>query len=430
MDIFFPRFLGKPIRTQKLLSRINRYHVKIHKDLKIGFIIQSYNNPLRPNFTKCINKIYYHSNLPIDIYVNSPVLPKSDIVSELICPSTKFNIIINFLSNFIKYPINTIKYILNENDNSLKYKIKEWANKSILVNKNYGILYFGNGYTFIKLYSMLKLIYKYSIKITSFMGYEFYNDFQKSRLNIIFEGSDYLHFLSESYRRKAIELGAKPEKTIVIYLGIDAYFFHKKADYINNEIINDTPILLTTARLVEEKGIQVVFYALHQLLNRGYNLYYWIIGDGPYRSELILLAEKLNITEYVKLIGYKDVDGIKKLLNDADIYIQPSFYENLANATIEAAAMELPVVSSDVGGQSEIVDHGITGILVPPNNIEAMAEAIETLINDPEKRIEMGKKGRQKVLEKFTIEREVNEWVIFYQKLLKNIEDSSYCQKA
>lgn len=89
----------------------------------------------------------------------------------------------------------------------------------------------------------------------------------------------------------------------------------------------------------------------------------------------------------------------------AALFVQPSFYETFGIACLEAMCFGLPVVATQVGGLPEVVEDGVTGILVPPNDPQALAEAVLSLLRDPERRRQMGRRGREKVLAQFTPER-------------------------
>jgi glycosyltransferase involved in cell wall biosynthesis len=105
---------------------------------------------------------------------------------------------------------------------------------------------------------------------------------------------------------------------------------------------------------------------------------------------------------------------------NCNIVTLPSFGEGLPTVLIEAAACERTIVTTDVPGCRDVVVHGVNGLLVPPNQPEALAQAIETLIREPEQRFRMGKAGRQRVLEKFTVEQVNVETYKVYTQILKN----------
>ncbi len=128
-----------------------------------------------------------------------------------------------------------------------------------------------------------------------------------------------------------------------------------------------------------------------------------MVGGGEQERELIQLAESLNISSHIMFEGPKPHEEVPSILRQTDIFAMPSIYENesLGVAALEAQAMAVPVVATNVGGIPEAVINGVTGILVEPKNERQLAAAILRLINDPGLRIQMGTAGRQHVLKNF-----------------------------
>lgn len=264
-----------------------------------------------------------------------------------------------------------------------------------------------------------------SISIISFRGQDIVvrpiedNDWRES-LKDIFSHCDYLHFVSNYLRQEGIKLGAPPERSLVIYPGIDLDFYQPSHDRIHPEA--ERPLtLITVGRLVWQKGHISALKAVKALVDKGYNIHYSIVGDGDERVHLAFRARELGIGDIVQFFGTQPPDQIKQLLASSDIYLQPSVTESICVAAMEAGAMELPVIASKVGGLPELVEHNITGLLVPPDNPVALAEAIMILADDKNKRLEMGKQGRIKIEREFSLEREAKEWVELYKKALAHV---------
>jgi glycosyltransferase involved in cell wall biosynthesis len=128
-----------------------------------------------------------------------------------------------------------------------------------------------------------------------------------------------------------------------------------------------------------------------------------IIGEGEERPKIEAESQKHDLNEQVKLLGAKTQDEVVQILPTADCYIQSSVSEGIPVAIMEAMACELPVVSTNITGIPELVLNGKTGILVEPENIDGMADALETLHKNPAMRDEMGKQGRDWVVKEFTL---------------------------
>ncbi|MCS7230249.1 MAG: glycosyltransferase, partial [Candidatus Kryptonium sp.] len=119
---------------------------------------------------------------------------------------------------------------------------------------------------------------------------------------------------------------------------------------------------------------------------------------------------------------------IPNILSQSDIFVLPSRWEGLPLTIIEAMMAGLPVVASNVGGVSELVDNGVTGFLVPPGNVEVFVDALKTLVDNESLRQEMGKAGLKKAFEKFSLDNmlsKTNEvyWeVLRSKKLVENVK--------
>jgi glycosyltransferase involved in cell wall biosynthesis len=155
------------------------------------------------------------------------------------------------------------------------------------------------------------------------------------------------------------------------------------------------------ARLSPEKGLEYLLRAvaiLAERANRSYDprlpLQVVLAGDGPSRESLEYLTAELRIDDRVRFLGeiaHEDVPGV---LQTFDIFAMPSIAEGFGVSALEASAMELPVIASDIHGIPDVVVHDQTGILTPPRDIEAIAHAITRLIADARLRRTMGAAGR------------------------------------
>ncbi len=133
------------------------------------------------------------------------------------------------------------------------------------------------------------------------------------------------------------------------------------------------------------------------------------------------LSAQIAATGYeanIALIGHVVWREMAAWYARAALFVQPSFYETFGIACLEAMCFRLPVVAARVGGLPEVVEDGVTGILVPPNDPQALGEAILSLLRDPEKRRRMGERGREKVLAEFTAERVADLSEAFYREAL------------
>jgi glycosyltransferase involved in cell wall biosynthesis len=173
----------------------------------------------------------------------------------------------------------------------------------------------------------------------------------------------------------------------------------------------DEPMLLCVARLHRRKGVDVLLHALPEVEAR-----LWIAGDGPERAALESLAAELGVSERVCFLGTRD--DTADLLAACDVFVLPSRLEGLGVATLEAMAASRPVVASDVGGIADAVVAGRTGLLVPPEDAHALADALRRVLGDAELRLMLGRAGPGRVAEGFLASQMVEAYEALYRALL------------
>jgi L-malate glycosyltransferase len=163
----------------------------------------------------------------------------------------------------------------------------------------------------------------------------------------------------------------------------------------------DPIVIGAVARLSPEKGLDVLLDASMMLSKKGTDLRVVLVGHGPERSKLERKATKLGIAERVEFRGDVPHNHVPDVLAELDIFAMPSREEGFGVAALEASAMQLPVVASDTHGIPDAVEHERTGLLVPPNDATALAEAIARLAGDPALRERLGRQGRAFVEERY-----------------------------
>ena len=141
-----------------------------------------------------------------------------------------------------------------------------------------------------------------------------------------------------------------------------------------------------------------------------------MVGDGPDRLQAEYLAEKRGVIDDVHFVG-KWAD-METLLAVSDILLLPSELESFGLVALEAMASEVPVIATNVGGVSEVVDHEGDGFLFEVGDTESMAEAALTLLNDPDRRLRMGRRGRQHAKDDFCHESVVRQYIELYERTI------------
>jgi glycosyltransferase involved in cell wall biosynthesis len=176
-------------------------------------------------------------------------------------------------------------------------------------------------------------------------------------------------------------------------------------------------IVICVGRLVPKNGIPDLLDAWASVAVTHPEARLWIAGDGMQRGELERRASTMSPLVRPRFLGLRD--DLDRLLPRCSLLVQPSWFEGLSNAILEAMAAGLPVVATAVGGSPELVQHGRTGLLVPPRDPGALAEAIATMLDNPERGREIGALGRQRVAEHFSIEQMVRSTEALYERLLE-----------
>ena len=212
-------------------------------------------------------------------------------------------------------------------------------------------------------------------------------------------------------------VGIPRRKTVVIPNGIDAHIFeHLPAKRQARAMLGlplDSTLAGTVARLNPVKRLDVLLRAAASLDD----VHIVIVGDGPERARLASLAQDLNVADRATFAGRQD--NVPEWLAALDIFVLTSDWEGMPNAVLEAMAAGLPVVATAVGGTPEVVVDGVTGLLVPPRDPDALARAIVRLLRDPQLRQDMGRAGRERVERHFSVYKMVRATEALYDELLR-----------
>jgi hypothetical protein len=157
-------------------------------------------------------------------------------------------------------------------------------------------------------------------------------------------------------------------------------------------------LLLSVGYLYESKGNALVVQALGQLVERYPGLEYAIVGEGPLRASLEQLAAALNVSERVHFLGRLPHDELLALMARADAFVAPSAPEGFGLVYAEALSQGTPVVACRGEGPEDFVEDGVSGLLVPPLDVDAVVTAVDRLLDDPEAAAKMAAAGRERVL--------------------------------
>lgn len=213
----------------------------------------------------------------------------------------------------------------------------------------------------------------------------------------------FARFISKSGLERAREQsGACATKARVLYMGVRLPVGgQKKGGYI---IDRSFTTVLCPAALIPRKGHIYLLHAFAQLKAKGLSLKLWLAGDGELRDDLLSLVQSLELTENVRFLGQLSQRELLEVYanNKVDAVVLPSLHEGIPVALMEAMSFGIPVVATEVGGVPELLKDG-AGLVAPPKNPKALAEAIARLATDHDLRRAMGRRGRERVEQEFAI---------------------------
>jgi len=163
--------------------------------------------------------------------------------------------------------------------------------------------------------------------------------------------------------------------------------------------------ILAVGGLYEYKGFDYLIRAAHELSNRGIDYEIELVGDGTEADSLKALANKLQVSDRVRFLGWVRPGEVPNMMRQATIFVHPSsrLADGVPNVIKESMAVGTPVVASKVAGIPELLGNGKYGMLIPPKDVEALANAIEALLADEKLRLKYAYQARTYAEEKFDL---------------------------
>ena len=237
---------------------------------------------------------------------------------------------------------------------------------------------------------------------------------------IIFNSNEnILIFQNDNDQKLFKNLGiTKNSKTLIIQgSGVDINYFNSSKE--KNLYFKDPVKILFPARLIKEKGIIELLIAFKSLVKQGFKVELIIAGnidDGNSSSLKTKEIKEIKKIKRLKILGH--VMNMKKLYEEIDIVVLPSWREGLSKTLIEAGAMSKPIITTNVPGCKDIIDHGINGILVPSKDPKSLELAIKFLIYNNKLALKFGRNLRKKVVKSFD-QRKINKKTMNVYSLFK-----------
>jgi colanic acid/amylovoran biosynthesis glycosyltransferase len=242
-------------------------------------------------------------------------------------------------------------------------------------------------------------------------------DQERHRITTVLRAADLVHCVSNDLYRHALELGVDSDRAFVQYLGADLDFFRPPPRPPTSGPVR----IVSVGRYHWVKGYTFALLGLLGALRRGIEATYTIVASVLPTDELEIrtTVRDLDLTDRVHLTGPLDRAGVRRELAKADLFLLSSVSEGLSISTLEAMAMQLPVIATDAGGTSEAVENEKEGLLVPCRDAEAITDAIVGLAKNPDLARQMGARARDRVERQFDQESSLDNWEEVYARLAR-----------
>ena len=223
--------------------------------------------------------------------------------------------------------------------------------------------------------------------------------------------------VSNDSREIARTVERVPERKLaVIHNGIDADLFRpgERAGSSIPGVPDGAAVIGTVARLSPEKDQHTLLNAFVRLCELRDNCYLVIAGEGPAKTELAAHAGSLACSDRIIFLGA--VEEVPELLKRMTVFVLTSLTEGISLALLEACATGVPAVVTDAGGNTEVVEHGVTGLVVPIKRPELVAEKIDQLLTDEPLRAAMGQKARERIVRHFSLASMTRQYESLYRE--------------
>ena len=230
---------------------------------------------------------------------------------------------------------------------------------------------------------------------------------------------DQIVAISDRIRDVLLEDGLEPSRIQVVHSGIDPTRFNDAQPCDLRAAFGfsaATQIIVNVAHFADHKGQRYLVEAAPKILQACPETALLLVGDGELRPALQALAAELGVAERVLFPGFRR--DVPEILLGGDLYAMPSLLEGLGTSVLDALVCGLPVVAARAGGIPEMIRHGENGLLVPPKDADALAEALIRLLKDPAECERFARAGPETVAERYTVDHMVEGNLRVYEELL------------
>ena len=227
--------------------------------------------------------------------------------------------------------------------------------------------------------------------------------------------------ISGAVRDVLVDQGVPGEKISLVHSAVDASVWRSPRSAAARDrefdLERGAPAGAMVAQFVPRKGHWVLMHALAILKRHGHSPNIVLFGRGPMRDEVAALAETAGVLGQIRFAGFRD--DLNRWLGAFDFCVHPALREGLGVAALQAGAAGLPVIGGRAGGIPEVVEDGRTGLLCPPGDAGALAEAIRRLLEDPKAARALGQSARTRIESRFSIDAMVEGNLAVYREVVR-----------
>ena len=235
---------------------------------------------------------------------------------------------------------------------------------------------------------------------------------------------DHFHAVTHAVKHSWItRMGLSPDRITVIHRGRDPLRLGAPSAERRRRAREELglspaqPVLINVGRQEYQKGQWVLVHAVKKLLHRHPDLVLLVAGrNGQMSTELERLRARDRLEDRVRLLGHRD--DVPELLAASDVFVFPSLWEGLGGSVLEAMALGLPIVASDLESVREVVDEGRNADLVPPDDVDELATAIDAILGDPDRARSYGQASRHMFEARYTLDRTTRAMISLYESLI------------
>ena len=226
--------------------------------------------------------------------------------------------------------------------------------------------------------------------------------------------------VSDEMEKEMHIVGFESSKIIRMVNGVDTNLFcpseHKQTAKDAIGMAGKT-IVLFTGRFTSQKSLPMLIMAFEHVVRSLNHVHLFLVGNGDTQKTLEGMVTDLGIPSHVTIT--QGGSNVQPYLNVADIFVLPSLGEGISNSLLEAMASGLACVATNVGGSAEVLAGGACGVLVSPNNVEQLADAIIHLVSNPNEMKRLGMLARHRVVDHYSLDAVGEQYIELYSRLAK-----------